>query len=208
MNKLVLDMTGLSMHERQGLSTHIQHGLFSLGFRWTRNEDGAHVHHQHADAITISDDDAVSKTGFMGYVPKGSMNDATREKMTGNGAQFFDAKQGGSQFLLAARRWAGQKREEMRAARSQTMPPEIMALLSMLFGRDDEGVMSGKAHEGMSPATLKRIAIEEGGMVQACGDGVTLIVTRNGVYVDDTDYRERLERMGMALHQQCFPQGG
>lgn len=190
------------------MCVHVQHSLFALGFSW----GGAHAQHvqqQHADAIIISDDDANrAKEGFMSYVPKGHMNDTLRNGYRKNTILIDAAKEGPSQFVMTAGRWMQIKQREMREERgegNEHVSPLIAALIASMFGRDSEGVFQGR--HSMERETLKRQAVQDGGVIQTVDEGVTLIVTRNGVYVDDSDYRDKLEKMGEKLHKQCFPQG-
>lgn len=211
MKKLVLDLTGLSITERQTLSVHVQHSLFALGFAWGRGQNGQKVKEQHADAIIISDNSGAN--GFMSYVPKGHMNDSLRDAYRANSIVIDAAKDGPSQFVLTAGRWMQiQKRNEReaRGERNENVSPLVAMLIASMFGRDTDGVFQGHQHMGrdLTPEALKAQALKDGGTIQAAGDGVTLIVTRNGVYIDDRDYYERLNEMGRKLHEQCFSQGG
>jgi hypothetical protein len=183
--------------------THAQNVLFSFGFSWNLNaEDGQTVKQPHADAITISDDDEVCKSGFMGYVPNGSMTAETRDKMATGGAQFFSAKHGEvNQFCLHANRWAIAKTKELRGEREEReamldriiqeetadLPPEIRDLINIMFGRDDDGVFQGRQHMD-TPRTQ-----------------MSIVVTPEGVFhVSRSEFDSIVSR----LRKQTFPTGG
>lgn len=191
------------------MCVHVQHSLFALGFSWG-GKNAQHVQQQHADAIIISDEDS-RESGFMSYVPKGHMNDTLRTNYR-KGIVIDAEKDGPSQFVLTAGRWMQIKQRQQREERgegNEHVSPLVAMLMASMFGRDMEGVFQGRPQmeREMTPEALKAQALKDGGVVQAAGDGVMLIVTRNGVYVDDNEYRERLASMGEKLHKQCFPQG-